>query len=271
MNINTETTPEKIEIVEKSDQITFDRGMIRALMFRELLRLRGDTLRWIALLGQPIIFWLILGKVFGTEWKVNGVNYAQYFFAGTLMIVILFTSIGTTMSLIEDRSSGCFQGVLIAPGRRFSLVLGKVFGVATITLIQVGIVMFLAPYAGLSFNKLFSPFFIIFVVLNTITLTSMGFCVAWIVNSTQGYHSVMNVLFLPLWALSGAIYPLKGGIIEAINKFNPMYYGVIGLRAALEKNTPFQWDNFLYLLVLALLLLTLATFLCFRIRRTVHE
>lgn len=268
--IGDEISKEK-ELTEKSDQIIFDRGTINALMLREILRLRRDTIRWIALLIQPILFWFVLGKVFGIEWKVDGVDYSHYFFPGTLMMIILFTSIGTTMSLIEDRSSGFFQGVLIAPGRKFAVVLGKVFGVSAITLIPVGIVMLLAPYAGVTFSKLFSPFFILFIILNTITLTSMGFCLAWMVKSTQSYHSIMNLLFFPLWGLSGALYPLKGVVIDIINKFNPMYYGVIGLRASLEKGLVFPWKSFLSLFIAALLFISFATLLCYRVRRTVHE
>lgn len=270
MNISTQTLTKDIEIIEKKDQISFDRGMITALIIRELSRLRRDPIRWIALLSQPILFWFILGNVFGSEWKINGISYSHYFFPGTLMMIILFTSVGTTMSLIEDRSSGFFQGVLIAPGRKYSVVLGKVLGVVVITLIQIGIVMFLAPYAGLTLYKLHLPFFVIFVILSTITLTSMGICLAWIVKSTQAYHSIMNILFLPLWILSGAIYPLKGKF-EIINKFNPIYYGVNGLRASLEKSIVFQWSNLVYLTVFALFFISLATFLCYRVRRTVHE
>ena len=260
--------------IEKKNQSIFDRGIVRALVVRELLRLKSDTIRWASMISQPILFWLILGKVFGTNWVVGGVSYSQYFFPGTLLMIILFTSIGATMSLIEDRQSGFFQTVLIAPGKKMYVVLGKVLGITAITFVPVAIVMFLAPYAGLSFSKLYSPLFLLAVFLNSVTLASMGFSLAWLVKSTQAYHSVMSVLFIPLWALSGAIYPVKGEIMELVNKFNPMSYGIVLLRKTLESNSSistFPLSSLLSLLLIASFFISLATFLCYRIRRNIHE
>lgn len=269
---------EDIEIMQfvktgSKTQNIFDRGMIKALSLREILRLKSDTVRWVSLLAQPILFWLILGKVFGSDWNVGGVSYSQYFFPGTLLMVILFTSVGATMSLIEDRQSGFFQSVLIAPGKKQSIVLGKVLGITIITLLQVAVVMLLASYAGFSTNKLFSPLFLLAVILNCVTLASMGFSLAWLVKSMQAYHSVMSIVFLPLWVLSGAIYPVKGAIIETFNIFNPMSYGVTVLRASLNGGIfpLFPWISFFSLVVAALFFISLATLLCYRIRRTIHE
>src|SRR6267142_1948616 len=136
----------------------------------------------------------------------------------------MFSAIFSTMSIIEDRREGFLLSMLVSPASRTSLVLGKIMGSATLAWIQGIVILAFAPLAGiaLSFGQL-AP------------LAGMVFLIAWKFDSTQGYHAVMNLLLLPMWLLSGAVFSIGGasGVIRAIMLVNPLTYSTALLRALL--------------------------------------
>jgi daunorubicin resistance ABC transporter membrane protein len=184
---------------------------------------------------QPLIFWLVIGSGLSGSFKTSdGTGYIQYFYPGIVMLVVLFTSIFTTMSVIEDRHKGFLQAVLVAPASRASLVLGKTGGGVAIALAQAVVFLALSPLAGYHVSSIDWPLLAGVLLLTSIGLSSLGFAIAWWLDSTQGYHVVMSVLLIPLWILSGAMFPLEGAApwIRFLMKLNPMAYCVSGIRRA---------------------------------------
>jgi ABC-type polysaccharide/polyol phosphate export permease len=141
------------------------------------------------------------------------------------------------MSVIEDRHKGFLQAVLVAPASRAALVLGKTLGGVAIALVQAALFLALAPLAGFPLGGVDWPLLAAVLLLTGVGLSSLGFAIAWWLDSTQGYHVVMSVLLLPLWILSGAMFPLDapGGarFIAVLGRANPMAYCVSGIRRAL--------------------------------------
>jgi ABC-2 type transport system permease protein len=211
---------------------------ILVLTSRDLRRFFRQKSRVVGALVQPLIFWLVIGSGLAGSFRMpgqEGVGYVQYFYPGIVMLVVLFTSIFTTMSVIEDRHKGFLQAVLVAPASRTALVLGKTLGGVTIALVQAALFLALLPLAGFDARTVDWPLVAGILLLTSIGLSSMGFAIAWWLDSTQGYHVVMSVLLIPLWILSGAMFPLEGaaGWLRWIMKVNPMAYCVSGIRRGL--------------------------------------
>ena len=215
-----------------------------SLAIREIQRFFRQPSRVLAALGTPLLFWLVLGSGLGTSFRPSegpvDQHFLKYFFPGVVMLTVMFTAIFSTISIIEDRSAGFLQGVLVSPAPRSSVVLGKVLGGTVLALIQGGLFLFLAPLAG--FGLSLSSFLLSlgFLLLTAFALTSLGFLIAWRMDSIQGFHAMMNLLLMPLWMLSGAVFPASGalGWIRILIAANPLSYGVSGLRAVLEGGSP---------------------------------
>jgi len=216
---------------------------VGVLVSRDLRRFFRQLSRVIGALVQPLIFWLVIGSGMASSFRMpgaEGVGYVQYFYPGIVMLVVLFTSIFTTMSVIEDRHKGFLQAVLVAPASRTALVLGKTLGGVAIALMQAAIFLALAPLAGFDARAIEWTQLAVLLVGIGVGLSSMGFAIAWWLDSTQGYHVVMSVLLIPLWILSGAMFPMATGPkwILAIARANPMAYAVAGVRRALYGGAP---------------------------------
>ncbi|QDT00175.1 ABC transporter permease [Adhaeretor mobilis] len=194
---------------------------------RELVRFFRQKNRVFGALGQPIIFWLL----FSEGLKGNDLDYT-HFFPGTLVMILLFTAIFATISIIEDRREGFLQSVLVAPAPRWAMVAGKIGGGAAIAMLQA--LLFLA--LGWFTLPLESSFFeilqaVILMGVIAVALTSLGFLLAWRMDSTAGFHAIMSVFLLPMWLLSGAFFPAgSDGVLGWIVRINPLTYGVSGLR-----------------------------------------
>lgn len=211
-------------------------GVIAALWRRDTLRLIRERTRWIGLVVQPLMLWAILGAGFSESLVVPGAEGAgsmQFLFPGILGMVLLFTSIFSTMSVIEDRESGFLQGVLVAPASPAALVLGKTAGVTTIVLVQTALFLLAAPLADTPWSGIDWPLLLAVVLLSNTALTCVNFVFAWVLRSTQAYHALMSIVLMPLWVVSGAMFPPPGGWMGVVVALNPMSYGVAGLRHAL--------------------------------------
>lgn len=212
---------------------------IWSLFAREVLRFVRQRNRVIGSLGTPILFWLVLGSGFGRTMRLSGgpgeTDYMAYFFPGTIMLMVLFTAIFSSMSVIQERSEGFLQGVVVAPVPRLAIVLGKVFGGTALGVAQGVLMLALAPLAGLplSVEGFFAAAAAIF--LTSLGLSALGFMMAWRMDSVQGFHAVMNLLLMPMWLLSGALFPAAGASpwVRAVMAANPLTYGLTALRAAL--------------------------------------
>ena len=212
---------------------------IYSLWHRELLRFFRQPSRLAGAFAMPLIFWLLIGTGLSSSFRLPAgpasVSYLEYFFPGTVVLLVLFGAIFSTFSVIDDRNEGFLQGVLVAPVGRGAIVLGKVLGGATLAWLQGMLVLTLAPVAGisLSFQTVLAAAAVL--ALLAVAMTSLGFAFAWKIDSTQGFHAVMNVVLLPMWFLSGAFFPVAGapGWLEWIMRLNPLSYGTTAFRQIL--------------------------------------
>ena len=213
------------------------------LWWREIVRFYRQRTRVIGVIASPLVFWLVIGSGFGTSFRsgesAGQQHYLDYFYPGALIMIVLFTSIFTMMSVIEDRKEGFLLSVLVAPVSRSAIVLGKVLGGTTLATIQGLIFLALGPFLGI--HLFFTQFVLVVltVFLVSFALTALGFAIAWPMDSTQAFHAIINLFLIPLWLLSGALFPLAGasGWIRVLMRINPLTYGVEALRSLLYPAT----------------------------------
>jgi ABC-2 type transport system permease protein len=265
----------RIDAGARPSPLRLNLATLSVLTSRDLRRFFRQRSRVVGALVQPLIFWLVIGSGLSGSFRMpgaEGVGYVQYFYPGIVMLVVLFTSIFTTMSVIEDRHKGFLQAVLVAPASRASVVLGKTLGGVTIALVQAALFLCLSPLAGFDPRTVDWPQIAAMLLLTSIGLSSLGFAIAWWLDSTQGYHVVMSVLLIPLWILSGAMFPMDGaaGWIRWMMRLNPMSYCVSGIRRALYGHTqlaitaPSRWLELSVVGGFAVLMLATAAWVCSR-------
>jgi ABC-2 type transport system permease protein len=211
---------------------------VRVLLARDVVRFFRQPSRIVGALAQPILFWFVIGAGFAGSFRVEGaqgLDYQRFSFPGVVTMVVLFSAIFATISVIEDRREGFLQSVLAGPGSRLSVVLGKALGSSAIALLQASLFLLFAPLAGVKAASVDVPLLLTVMVLSALGLTGMGIALAWWVRSTAGYHAVMSIVLLPMWVLSGAMFPLKGAgpLLAWVMRLNPMRFSVEGVRRAL--------------------------------------
>jgi ABC-2 type transport system permease protein len=206
------------------------------LWWREVVRFYRQKTRVIGVLASPLVFWLVIGSGFGTSFRSGGgpgqQHYLDYFYPGALIMTVLFTSIFTMMSVIDDRKEGFLLSVLVAPVPRSAIVLGKVLGGTTLSAIQGMIFLVFAPFTGVHLNVVQVLLVALVVFLVSFALTALGFAIAWPMDSSQAFHGIVNLFLIPLWLLSGSLFPLTGASlwIRTLMYLNPLTYGVEALR-----------------------------------------
>lgn len=219
--------------------------LVRALLAaatlcrRELVRFLRQRNRVFGALGQPVIFWLLFSAGLNASFKpprwAGEMSYGEYFFPGIVVLIELFTAIFATISIIEDRREGFLQGVLVAPVPRWSIVLGKVLGGTVLAGAQAMLFVALAPTVGIGLSVMKVLLLAAVLLVLGFGLTALGFAIAWRMDSTQGFHAIMNVFLMPLWLLSGAFFPAQGvpTWLAWTIALNPVTYGVAALRRIL--------------------------------------
>src|SRR5215475_11114586 len=227
------------------------------LWWREVVRFYRQRARVVGVIASPVLFWFVIGSGFGRSFRSGGVGgqqYLDYFYPGALIMIVLFTSIFTMMSVIEDRKEGFLLSVLVAPVSRSAIVLGKVLGGTTLSTIQGLIFLIFAPLLGIHLGLSTFLLVVVAVFLVSFALTALGFVIAWPMDSTQAFHGIVNLFLIPLWLLSGALFPLSGasGWIRIIMRVNPLTYGVEALRVLLYPgaDSDFQLTSAIATLVL---------------------
>jgi len=206
-----------------------------ALWRREMTRFLRQRNRVVGALATPAVFWLLIGSGLGENFIAPGIEggFMRYFFPGTVVLILLFTAIFSTVSVIEDRRDGFLQGVPVAPIPRTSIVLGKCLGGMTLAAGQAAVFCLAAPWAGLPWDGAAVLRLAAALLLGGFALTAMGFVIAWPLESTQGFHVLMNLLLIPLWLLSGAFFPAReGSWTSAAAAVNPLSYVTAAVRRA---------------------------------------
>jgi ABC-2 type transport system permease protein len=194
---------------------------------RELVRFWRQKSRVMGVVASPLVFWLFLGY---------GSNDLAKFYSGALVLTVMFSSIFSTISIIEDRREGFLLSMLVSPAPRTSLVLGKILGSATLAWIQGMLFLLFAPLAGFRPGLDEVLALAVYIFLIAFTLTGFGFTMAWKMESTAGFHAIMNLVLFPMWIVSGAIFPMATahGWIKWLMWINPMTYCVSLLNGALR-------------------------------------
>src|SRR5271166_2890357 len=208
------------------------------LWWREIVRFYRQRSRVIGVVASPLLFWLVIGSGFGTSFRSSGAggqHYLDYFFPGALIMIVLFTAIFTMMSVIEDRKEGFLLSVLVAPVSRSVIVLGKVLGGATLATLQGLVFLVFAPFVGGHFTLASFGLTVLVIFLVSFSLTGLGFIIAWPMDSTQAFHAIINLFLIPLWLLSGSLFPLSGASmwLRVVMRVNPLTYGTEALRSLL--------------------------------------
>lgn len=208
-----------------------------SLARRELFRFLRQRSRVIGALVTPIVFWLLIGFGVGKSFSVGTGGYQAYFFPGTILMIVLFTAIFSTISVIEDRREGFLQGVLVAPVSRLNIVMGKVLGGAALATLQAVLFLLAAPLVGVSMSVGSIVVTLAVIVVMALGITALGFLIAWPMSTTQGFHAIMNLLLMPMWFLSGALFPLTDStpaVLKGLILANPMTYCLSALRHAMN-------------------------------------
>ena len=213
-------------------------GAIWTLAVRELVHFSRAKARLIGAVLPPAMFWVLVGAGFGKSslnLGTTSVGYSEYFFTGTLAMVLMFSAIFSAISLIEDRNEGFLQGVLVSPAPTWSIVLGKILGGTVLSFLQGSLFLVLAPSAGVPLSAAGLLTTLPIMLVSAFALSSLGVMVAWPMTTIQGFHAIMNMVLMPMWLLSGSLFSAAGAhpAVRLAMQVNPLTYSVSALRHSL--------------------------------------
>jgi len=209
---------------------------------REMVRFFRQRSRVLGALATPILFYAVLG--FGLDEAFRSattdgehrLGYLAYFFTGVVVMILLFTAIFSTITVIEDRREGLLQAVLVSPVPRKAIVMAKVLGGATVAVVQGAIFLLAWPFVlGHWPGLLQIAAAIAVMVVLAVALVALGLSLAWPMDSAAAFHGVMTLFLMPMWLLCGAVFPMATAPIwmQAIMWANPLTYGYVVLAAIL--------------------------------------
>jgi ABC-2 type transport system permease protein len=210
---------------------------IYVLWLRQMKRYFRSRARIIGSLGQPLLFLVGLGFGFGPIFQRAGQgSYLQFLAPGVIGMTILFSGVFSGIELIWDRQFGFLKEVMVAPVPRLTIMIGRTLGGATVSLLQGLLVVLICLVAGFRPASWASiPYALVFMVLIALMFTALGTAIASVLADFQGFQLVMNFLVMPMFFLSGALFPLNNvpwGLKVAAT-IDPLSYGVDGMRTAL--------------------------------------
>ena len=219
------------------------RATLRAIYiiwYRDVLRYSRDRLRLLASLAQPLLFLLIFGTGLSSSLRGIGgglggapsINYVQFIYPGIIGMAVLFTSIFSAMSIVWDREFGFLKEVLVAPIDRSAIAIGKALGGSTQAMVQGILLLVLAPIVGVTLTPLAVLELIPLIFVLAFALTTLGVVLAAGIKSMQGFQAVINFLMMPIFFLSGALFPL-GNLpwwMTGLTRIDPAAYGIDPLR-----------------------------------------
>jgi len=244
---------------------------IYILWLRQLKRYVRNKSRIIGSLGQPLLFLVALGFGVGPLYQKAGHgNYIEFLAPGVIAMGILFTAIFSGVEIIWDRQFGFLKETLVAPVSRLNIMIGRTLGGATVAMIQ-GIIVFLLSIA-IGFrpmNIILIPLSFVFMFLIAILFTSIGTAIGSMLDDMQGFQLIMNFLVMPLFFLSGALFPLNGipQFLAIIAAVDPLSYGIDGLRETIGSGAHFGMGiDIAVLSILSVLLLALGAYLFSKIQ-----
>ena len=218
---------------------------IYTIWLREAKTFWREKARIVAMIGQPLLYLLILGNGITAGMRLNragAVGYIQFLYPGVIAMSILFTSIFSALSIIWDREFGFLKEVLVAPVPRWAVAMGKAFGGATIAMVQAIIMIVMAPLVGITLSIMIIAKLLVLAFLMSFAVTSLGIVIASRMASMQSFQMVMNFLIMPIYFLSGAMFPMTSAPtwLKSLMAVDPLTYGVDAIRNVVFSNTTIE-------------------------------
>jgi ABC-2 type transport system permease protein len=214
---------------------------IYVLIAREFKKFIREKSRLISTLARPLIWLFLVGG--GMSRLVSpgmgtGVSYIQFIFPGILGMTILFSAIFSSISIIWDKEFGLMKEILVAPVSRFSIVLGKTLSGTIVSVIQAAIILVLFPFLGMHLGFLAVAETLAICMLLSFCIASLGIVIATFYESFESFSVIMNFIVMPMFFLSGAMYPVKmlPDILKVLTRLNPLTYGIDALKHALLRD-----------------------------------
>lgn len=238
---------------------------IYILWLRQLKRYIRSRSRIVGSLGQPVLFLVALGFGLGPIFQKAGQgNYIQFLTPGIIAMSVLFTAVFSGIEIIWDRQFGFLKETLVAPVSRLNIMIGRTIGGATVATIQGLIVLLISLLVGFRPNGITSMAgTVVFMVLTALLFTALGTAIASKLEDMQGFQLIMNFLIMPLFFLSGALFPLNNlpPALKLVTSLDPLSYGVDGMRGALEGVSHFGLQTDLIILTgMTVLLLAIGSY-----------
>jgi len=237
---------------------------IYILWLRDLKRYWYDKPRIVASLGQPLLFLFVLGTALSPNFQgPANINFSEFIFPGILAMTVLFTSIFSAISIVWDREFGFLKEVLVAPVSRWAIVVGKALGGSTVAVIQGSIMLTLAPLVGVALTPIIVLKTVLAMALIAFAVSSLGIVIAARMKEMEGFQMVVNFLIMPLFFLSGALFPLDRlpAWLTLLTRIDPLTYGVDLLRGfMLGINTLPLTQDLLVILGFCLVMIATAVF-----------
>jgi ABC-2 type transport system permease protein len=228
---------EAIRVAVPERSLRHDLRAVSIVWRRELIRFRTDRLRAVTSLVQPVLFLFVLGNGLGqlaSRGLPAGLDFETYIYPGVLAMSVLFTAIFSAASIVWDREFGFLREMLVAPVRRWAIVLGKILGGATVATFQGIIFLALAGVAHVPYDPLMLLILVGELLLLSFTLTAFGVMMAARIKQIQAFMALTQLFVLPLFFLSGALYPLNGlpAWLTVLTRIDPLTYIVAPMRHA---------------------------------------
>ncbi|HEX5235017.1 MAG TPA: ABC transporter permease [Silvibacterium sp.] len=245
-------------------------GAIYILWLRELKRYVRSGVQIIVSLGQPCLYLLALGFGLGPVFRQAGQgSYLQFMAPGVVGMTVLFSSVFSGIAMLWDRQFGFLKETLVAPVSRMQIMVGRTLGGATVAILQGALILVICLIAGFRPHSWFAiPIAFLFVILIAVVFAALGTAIGSVLKDMQGFQLIMNFLVMPIFFLSGALFPLSNlpAAMTVITRIDPLSYGVDGLRGSLVRNWQFSGTvDMAVLAAIAVLFLSLGAYLFRRI------
>ncbi len=238
---------------------------IYILWLRELKKYTRSRAQIVASLGQPLLYLLVLGFGLGPVFQRAGNgNYLQFVAPGVIGMSVLFSSIFSGLGLLWDRQFGFLKETLVAPVPRIQIMIGRTLGGSTVAVIQGLLVTLICVLSGFRpVNYLSVPAALGFMVLIAIVFAALGVAIGSSLQDMQGFQLIMNFLVMPIYFLSGALFPLVGlpKVLAIVTSLDPLSYGIDGMRSVLLGKTVFgPFTDLIVLVVVGSILLVFGAY-----------
>ena len=213
---------------------------IRIMFRREVIRFFRQPSRVIAAVGTTALLWLLLGSGFAESLQPEisddrVISFGAWLLPGMMTLVAVFSAIFSSLSTIEDRQTGWLQAVLVSPVSRLAIILGRSGGGGCVAFIQSGVLLLAIPVMAISISAGGILLTLLVLAMTSVAMAALGLAFAWRCETASAFHSVMNLVFMPMWLLSGSVFPISGASswLEVVAWCNPLTWCTTALRTSL--------------------------------------